>query len=114
MSSLACTCTPSYSFYLTNIFLISWCSPRTSWEFVWSIGYEHSIITGKRKLTWTSPVCIFNLAMTGRVHSLHCQLYIGARWLTLVLVTIEFGGFDARHLISCQVWGFIGPPGPSC
>ena len=42
-----------------TLFLIPWFSLRTSWEFVWSIGYEYSIITGGRKLTRTSPVCVF-------------------------------------------------------
>jgi len=54
------------------------------WEFVWSIGYEYSIITGRRKLTRTSP------------------LYIGTRWLTLTLVIIELVAFNVRHGINCQ------------
>ncbi|KAH9955147.1 hypothetical protein BC827DRAFT_887993 [Russula dissimulans] len=54
------------------------------WEFVWSIGYEYSIIFGKRKLTWTSP------------------LYIATRWLTLTLVIIDFVAFNVRNGIDCQ------------
>ncbi|KAH9955139.1 hypothetical protein BC827DRAFT_887578 [Russula dissimulans] len=54
------------------------------WEFIWSIGYEYSIITGRRKLTWTSPI------------------YIGTRWLTLVLVILQFVAFNMQHGITCQ------------
>jgi len=73
--------------YAENVALVKLCHVLGGlyiWEFVQSLGYEYSIITGRRKLTLTSP------------------LYIATRWLTLVLITIEFAGFDARHPITCQ------------
>ena len=32
-------------------------SSRTSWEFILNLDFEYSIITGKRKLAWATPVC---------------------------------------------------------
>jgi len=94
-----------------TFFLISWFSPCTSWEFVQSIGYEYAIITGRRKLTWTSPVCMLQPHHDRHVHLLHRQLYIVARWLTLFLITIEFVTLNKPHGMNCQVWNFafLGP-----
>ncbi|KAI9428627.1 hypothetical protein H4582DRAFT_2162710 [Lactarius indigo] len=54
------------------------------WEFVLNLDFEYSILMGKRKLTWTSP------------------LYLGCRWSSLSLITVQFLGFDTSHKINCQ------------
>ncbi len=38
-------------------------SPRTSWEFVLNFDYEYSLITRKRKLNRTVPVCSLSTSM---------------------------------------------------
>ncbi|KAF8273282.1 hypothetical protein EI94DRAFT_1297673 [Lactarius quietus] len=54
------------------------------WEFVSNLDFEYSILTGKRKLTWTSP------------------LYLGCRWSSLSLVIVQFIGLDTSYEINCQ------------
>jgi len=56
------------------------------WEFVSNLGFEYSIITGKRKFTWTFP------------------LYWGCRWCPLFAIIFEFIGFDVSSEIDCQAW----------
>src|SRR6266404_5556247 len=51
--SPACTCKLSR----LSSSALRWISSRTSWEFVLNLDFEYSIITGKRKPTWTLPVC---------------------------------------------------------
>ncbi|KAH9068455.1 hypothetical protein EDB83DRAFT_2518798 [Lactarius deliciosus] len=57
------------------------------WDFVLNLDFEYSIFTGKRRLTWTSP------------------LYLGCRWSTLSLVIVQFLALDSNgsHTIDCQV-----------
>ncbi|KAH8994996.1 hypothetical protein EDB92DRAFT_252115 [Lactarius akahatsu] len=57
------------------------------WDFVLNLGFEYSILTGKRRLTWTSP------------------LYLGCRWSSLSLVIVQFLALDSggSHAIDCQV-----------
>ncbi|KAH9969863.1 hypothetical protein BC827DRAFT_1263032 [Russula dissimulans] len=54
------------------------------WEFVQSLDYEFSIMTGRRKFTRTSP------------------LYIGGRWCTLILIIIRLLISDTSRVMSCQ------------
>ncbi|KAH9969922.1 hypothetical protein BC827DRAFT_48052 [Russula dissimulans] len=54
------------------------------WEFVWSIGYEYSIVTGRRKFTWSSLP------------------YVAGRWFTLFFIIITFLSLDASFNITCQ------------
>ncbi|KAH9966896.1 hypothetical protein BC827DRAFT_707040 [Russula dissimulans] len=54
------------------------------WEFVSSLGYEYSIMTGRRKFTWSSP------------------FYVAARWFTLLFIIIEIVALDTSLNISCQ------------
>jgi len=56
------------------------------WEFVSNFGFEYSIITGKRKLTWTFP------------------LYLGCRWCPLFAIMFQFLGLDVESKIDCQAW----------
>ncbi|KAH9178126.1 hypothetical protein EDB89DRAFT_1146494 [Lactarius sanguifluus] len=53
------------------------------WDFVLNLDFEYSIFTGKRRLTWTSP------------------LYLGCRWSSLSLVIVQFLAFGS-HAIDCQ------------
>ncbi|KAH9003031.1 hypothetical protein EDB86DRAFT_3073513 [Lactarius hatsudake] len=57
------------------------------WDFVLNLDFEYSIITGKRRLTWTSP------------------LYLGCRWSSLSLVIAQFLALDSggSQVIDCQV-----------
>ncbi|KAH9063895.1 hypothetical protein EDB87DRAFT_76538 [Lactarius vividus] len=56
------------------------------WDFVLNLDFEYSILMGKRKLTWTSP------------------LYLGCRWSALSLVIVQFLALDgSRATIDCQV-----------
>ncbi|KAH9064518.1 hypothetical protein EDB87DRAFT_1597811 [Lactarius vividus] len=55
------------------------------WEFVLNLDFEYSILMGKRKLTWTSP------------------LYLGCRWSSLSLISLQFLGYDTPHELNCQV-----------
>ncbi|KAI9439923.1 hypothetical protein H4582DRAFT_1560899 [Lactarius indigo] len=54
------------------------------WDFVLNLDFEYSVLTGKRKLTWTSP------------------LYLGCRWSSLSLVIVQFLALDGPHVIDCQ------------
>lgn len=54
------------------------------WEFVLNLDFEYSILTGKRKLTWASPI------------------YLGCRWSSLSLVVIQLLGLDTSSKINCQ------------
>lgn len=54
------------------------------WEFVLNLGFEYSIITGKRKLTRSFP------------------LYLGCRLSFLLYVAVQFLQFDTSHKINCQ------------
>ncbi|KAH9969918.1 hypothetical protein BC827DRAFT_1164003 [Russula dissimulans] len=67
----------------------------TGWEFVWSIGYEYSIMTGRRKFTWSFLT------------------YVAGRWFTLLVVIIEFVSLETSLNINYQVWGlaYIRHPG---
>ncbi|KAH9985803.1 hypothetical protein BJV74DRAFT_550991 [Russula compacta] len=56
------------------------------WEFFSNLGFEYSVITGKRKFTWTFP------------------LYLGCRWCPLFAIIFEFIGFDVSREIDCQAW----------
>jgi len=55
------------------------------WEFIWSLDYERSIMTGRRKFCRTSPI------------------YIGCRWFTLLVVTLELLDLNTSHDIDCKV-----------
>jgi len=55
------------------------------WEFVWSLDYECSIMTGRRKFRRTSP------------------LYIGCRWFALLTVILELLDLNTSHGIDCKV-----------
>ncbi|KAH9969862.1 hypothetical protein BC827DRAFT_1263031 [Russula dissimulans] len=52
------------------------------WEFVQTLQYEYSILTGRRKATWTSPAL--------------------GRWSTLLLIIIEFLELDSSYSLNCQ------------
>ncbi|KAH9043448.1 hypothetical protein EDB84DRAFT_878017 [Lactarius hengduanensis] len=56
------------------------------WDFVLNLDFEYSILRGKRRLTWTSP------------------LYLGSRWSSLSLVIVQFLALDSdgSHAIDCQ------------
>jgi len=54
------------------------------WEFIQGLEYEYSIITGRRKFTWTAPI------------------YLAGRWSTLLLIIIEFLQLDTSFAINCQ------------
>ncbi|KAI9462186.1 hypothetical protein F5148DRAFT_1213857, partial [Russula earlei] len=55
------------------------------WEYVQSLEYEFSLITGKRKFIRTSPI------------------YIGGRLFALLLIISEFVSMDMSHGMSCQL-----------
>ncbi|KAH9034713.1 hypothetical protein EDB85DRAFT_2144148 [Lactarius pseudohatsudake] len=59
------------------------------WEFVLNLDFEYSILMGKRKLTWTSP------------------LYLGCRWSSMSLIIIQFLGYDTPHEINCQISAYL-------
>jgi len=54
------------------------------WEFVWSLGYEYSIMTGRRKFTWSFLP------------------YIAARWFALILTIVEFVALDTSLNMTCR------------
>ncbi|KAH9969864.1 hypothetical protein BC827DRAFT_41630 [Russula dissimulans] len=54
------------------------------WEFVWSLGYEYSLMTGRHKFVWSSLP------------------YIAARWSALFVVIIELVALDKLLNINCQ------------
>lgn len=54
------------------------------WEFILNLDYEYEIITGKRKANWSF------------------LLYLGCRWCPLIVITLQFLGFDSPHEINCQ------------
>lgn len=56
------------------------------WEFLSNLGFEYSVITGKRKFAWTF------------------LLYLGCRWCPLFAITTQVLGFDLYHKIDCQAW----------
>ncbi|KAI9455444.1 hypothetical protein BJY52DRAFT_1386110 [Lactarius psammicola] len=56
------------------------------WEFITCLGFEYSVITRKRKFTWSFP------------------LYLGCRWSPLFAITSQFVGFDVSRKIDCQAW----------
>jgi len=56
------------------------------WEFISHVGFECSVITGKRKFTWTF------------------LLYLGCRLCPLFAIATQFLGFDLYHKIDCQAW----------
>ncbi|KAH9159856.1 hypothetical protein EDB89DRAFT_2082913 [Lactarius sanguifluus] len=57
-----------------------------SWEIVAFIGFEYSVISKKRKFTWSF------------------LLYLGCRWFPMLFIASQFMGFDATHKINCQAW----------
>jgi len=56
------------------------------WEFISNVGFEYSVISGKRKFTWTF------------------LLYLGCRLCPLLAIATQFLGFDLYHKIDCQTW----------
>lgn len=54
------------------------------WEFLLNLDFEYSIMSGRRKFTRTSLI------------------YIASRWFTLLLIIVEFLGFDSSQRIDCQ------------
>lgn len=56
------------------------------WEFVSCLGFEYSVITKKRRFTWTF------------------LLYLGCRWCPLFAITSQLLRFDDSHKIDCQAW----------
>jgi len=56
------------------------------WEFFSNIGFEYSVISGKRKFTRTFP------------------LYLGCRLCPLFAVITQFVGINVSHEINCRAW----------
>jgi hypothetical protein len=56
------------------------------WEFFVYLGFEYSVITRKRKFTWSF------------------LLYLGCRWCALLAITLQIIGLDVSHKIDCQAW----------
>ncbi|KAI9461580.1 hypothetical protein BJY52DRAFT_1185402 [Lactarius psammicola] len=56
------------------------------WEFVLNLDFEYSLLTGKAQADLDVP-----------------SLYLGCRWASISLVTVQFLGFDTSHEINCQV-----------
>ncbi|KAH8982680.1 hypothetical protein EDB92DRAFT_2117705 [Lactarius akahatsu] len=54
------------------------------WEIVSCLDFEYSVISKKRKFTWSF------------------LLYLGCRWCPLLAVALQFLGFDVSHKINCQ------------
>ncbi|KAH9021229.1 hypothetical protein EDB84DRAFT_1580928 [Lactarius hengduanensis] len=54
------------------------------WEIVSCLGFEFSVISKKRKFTWSF------------------LLYLGCRWCPLFALALQFLGFDVSHKINCQ------------
>ncbi|KAH9036721.1 hypothetical protein EDB83DRAFT_2524741 [Lactarius deliciosus] len=54
------------------------------WEIVSCLDFEYSVISKKRKFTWSF------------------LLYLGCRWFPLFAVALQFLGFDVSHKINCQ------------
>ncbi|KAH9001600.1 hypothetical protein EDB92DRAFT_2110559 [Lactarius akahatsu] len=54
------------------------------WEIVSRLGFEYSVISKKRKFTWSF------------------LLYLGCRWCPLFAVALQFLGFDVSHEIDCH------------
>ncbi|KAH9046063.1 hypothetical protein EDB84DRAFT_1558615 [Lactarius hengduanensis] len=54
------------------------------WEIVSCLDFEYSVISRKRKFTWSF------------------LLYLGCRWFPLFAIALQFLGFDVSHKIDCQ------------
>ncbi|KAH8994746.1 hypothetical protein EDB86DRAFT_3167608 [Lactarius hatsudake] len=59
------------------------------WEIVSCLEFEYSVISKKRKFTWSF------------------LLYLGCRWCPLFAVALQFLGFDTSHKIDCQTCAFL-------
>ncbi|KAH9062473.1 hypothetical protein EDB87DRAFT_1712530 [Lactarius vividus] len=59
------------------------------WETVSYLGFEYSVISRKRKFTWSF------------------LLYLGCRWWPLISITFQFLGLDVSHKIDCQMSAYI-------
>ncbi|KAI9442613.1 hypothetical protein H4582DRAFT_2073188 [Lactarius indigo] len=56
------------------------------WEIVTRLGFEYSVITRRRKFTWSFP------------------LYLGCRWFPLFSITFQILSIDVSHKIDCQAY----------
>src|SRR6266850_2412989 len=79
-----------------------------SWEFFSNLDYECSVIMGKRKFTWSFPVCSFPLHMVGRL-TRRVQLYLGCRWCPLFAIITYFVLFNLHDEVNCHVWSSSWP-----
>ena len=82
----------------------------SSWEFISNLDYEYSVITGKRKFTWTFPACLFSFNLDHRIRRLtgRLQLYVGCRWCPLFAIISQILGFDTSNKINCHVRNSFG------
>lgn len=82
----------------------------SSWEFFTTLGYEWSIIQGRRSYRWTIWVCsevvlpyVLHRPPRGLVLILPAKIYSLARLATLACVILTLIGLDSTRPINCQV-----------
>ncbi|KAH9006164.1 hypothetical protein EDB86DRAFT_3070183 [Lactarius hatsudake] len=74
------------------------------WEIVSCLGFEYSVISKKRKFTWSflvrRPSQLWRRQW--RRPDVRDSLYLGCRWCPLFAIALQFLGFDVSHKIDCQ------------
>ena len=73
----------------------------SSWELITNLDFEYSVITRKRKFSWTFLVSLSDHRI-GRPTE-HLQLYLGCRWCPLFAITTQFLGSDLHYKMDCHV-----------
>ncbi|KAH9056692.1 hypothetical protein EDB87DRAFT_1833636 [Lactarius vividus] len=73
------------------------------WEIISCLGFEYSVISKKRKFTWSFPIH----RPSQLEYRMKKRLYLGCRWCPLFAIALQFLGFDVSHKIDCQACAIL-------